>query len=614
MNQDNLFGVSLNPTIILVVGLIIVTVIGNRWRRADPTLPDDERIVSERIDDDADVVRGFVPDFQHDPDSVPELGPVEPQRLRNELLLSNPQPIGPASVSSEEQDEWITPPRPEPARLELPDFADLHPTAPVVQSPSGGSRVGSLVSSSRYTDGREEASDSFAPVLSVPADLDRTRRTHDEARVESGEAVWGPVETIAPGRAERLMRLPKLPQPAPGNDESRPQGESSPVDLSPAEFDPSALPPLAPPQAQMNQDMNPWSLVAAECVEPAAALRDQLELTSPQRRSTDLSIDNDRPLNRHAVRMSEVTATKYMQAAVRFAGRRAFAAAHAELETALKTLAAGADASSVRPTHVHSVTSALLALREAEDFFPGGAAIQHGQSVREIAKRHRTIVVRDLDRDLSATEAVETYYGFAQQSLLAAVGHSHTSSDVLYQLGKLYTATTSTPVIATQAHTVRATLFHQTALVIDESNYRAANELGVLLAKSGQWQNARTYLLHSLTVQQLPEAWFNLSKVHDRLGEADLAARARYEYKLSSGSSVTPLKRPAVQWVSPQQFGSMPAPTPASLMPAVARSQSDMTVDSRDQQKAGQTNSRSSTAQPATTRSSNRWMPWPRNL
>ncbi|MFP6674554.1 MAG: hypothetical protein VB878_05710 [Pirellulaceae bacterium] len=283
MNQDNSFGVSLNPTIILVVGLIIVTVIGNRWRRADPTLPDDERIVSERIDDDADVVRGFVPDSQHDPDSLPELGPVEPQRLRNELLLSNPQPIGPASVSSEEQDEWIRPPRPEPARLELPDFADLHPTAPVVRSPSDGSRVGSLVSSSRYTDGREEASDSFAPVLSVPTDLDRTRRTHDEARVKSGEAVWGPVETIAPGRAERLMRLPKLPQPAPGNDESRPQGESSPVDLSPAEFDPSALPPLAPPQAQMNQDMNPWSPVVAECVEPAAALRDQLELTSPQR-------------------------------------------------------------------------------------------------------------------------------------------------------------------------------------------------------------------------------------------------------------------------------------------------------------------------------------------
>ena len=57
-------------------------------------------------------------------------------------------------------------------------------------------------------------------------------------------------------------------------------------------------------------------------------------------------------------------------------------------------------------------------------------------------------------------------------------------------------------VIATRAHTARATLFHQTALLIDPANYRAANELGVLLAKSGQWQYARTYLLHSLTVRQ----------------------------------------------------------------------------------------------------------------
>ena len=54
-------------------------------------------------------------------------------------------------------------------------------------------------------------------------------------------------------------------------------------------------------------------------------------------------------------------------------------------------------------------------------------------------------------------------------------------------------------------------------------NWLAANELGVLLARYGQLPEARQLLVHSVTVHPHLEGWHNLSVVHRRLGEADLA-------------------------------------------------------------------------------------------
>jgi hypothetical protein len=354
MNQNNSFGVSLNPTIILVVGLITVTVIGNRWRHPVGDLRDQEssvseKIASERIAERASNSQDLVPKSRDDSQLFTANRPVEPQRLPHELLMGNTQPIG--SVS--EQDDWITPPRRDPARLALPTVA----RSPALLPSSANGGIGALVSVPRRADEIADSVDLSAPVPSDPADLDGVRRTMDDDHAGLGDADWRPAENVAPGRAVRLNRLPELPNSTTGREESLGEPESNPVDWSPLDFDPSTLPPLAPPQARMKHDVLPWNSIAAEFVEVEAALRDQVHLASQQKASavssTSRSIDNDRPFNAYAVRMSEVTATKHVQAAVQFADRRAFAAAHAELETALKTLAAGADASNVRPLHVH---------------------------------------------------------------------------------------------------------------------------------------------------------------------------------------------------------------------------------------------------------------------
>ena len=67
---------------------------------------------------------------------------------------------------------------------------------------------------------------------------------------------------------------------------------------------------------------------------------------------------------------------KHLDAAIQFASHRALAAANAELESALRTIAAGADASNTIPIRVNQLSAAMRALVEAEDFLPGSAAIQ----------------------------------------------------------------------------------------------------------------------------------------------------------------------------------------------------------------------------------------------
>jgi len=336
----------------------------------------------------------------------------------------------------------------------------------------------------------------------------------------------------------------------------------SPVDLQTA----VAAPPrrdhieVASPRSSMDEESTAidWQAMDREAAS-VAAKRAAIERAAAER-SAATKFAAAAPLNAQAVRSSELMSGKHLDAAIQFASHRALAAANAELESALRTIAAGADASNTIPIRVNQLSAAMRALVEAEDFLPGSAAIQSGQSARGIAERHRTSVVRMQNREVSATDAVQVYFAFAQQSLLESVGHSRLSSEILYQLGKVCTESRGTSVVVTRAPSARATLFHETALRIDPSNYRSANELAVLLAKAGQWQQAKNYLMHSLSARQLPEAWFNLAKVHDQLGETGLAQRARHEYQLMAGQSAAP-NQAAIQWVPPQQFDSAAAPS-----------------------------------------------------
>jgi Flp pilus assembly protein TadD len=98
---------------------------------------------------------------------------------------------------------------------------------------------------------------------------------------------------------------------------------------------------------------------------------------------------------------------------------------------------------------------------------------------------------------------------------------------------------------------------HQAALLVDARNAKAANELGVLLARFGQLEDARRVLRHALTLRPEPQIWRNLAVVHRRLGDAELARRADEEgISLARRISVPQESDGAlpVQWVDPGTF------------------------------------------------------------
>jgi len=103
-----------------------------------------------------------------------------------------------------------------------------------------------------------------------------------------------------------------------------------------------------------------------------------------------------------------------------------------------------------------------------------------------------------------------------------------------------------------------AIIFQHAALTADPTNHRSANELGVLLARSGQLVAAETYLKNSLQLKPTPHGWANLARVHQRKGtpaDQQLANLAMNEFQKSVYQQQTPaVGASPIQMVSPQEF------------------------------------------------------------
>jgi tetratricopeptide (TPR) repeat protein len=151
---------------------------------------------------------------------------------------------------------------------------------------------------------------------------------------------------------------------------------------------------------------------------------------------------------------------------------------------------------------------------------------------------HRTPVLKEVDPStLTPLVALQRYYTFAQERLAFAAGQEGPGSAALYGLGKLTTVMAENSPDERRLHAPKAMALYQAALVVDSHNHRAASELGVLLASFGQLEAAKRVLVHSAELAPRAETWHNLSVVHERLGEQDLAKRARYELQLASDAT-----------------------------------------------------------------------------
>ncbi len=241
------------------------------------------------------------------------------------------------------------------------------------------------------------------------------------------------------------------------------------------------------------------------------------------------------------------------------ADRGAYYSARAEFIQALRSITQALDAQSGTQEHSQALANGLHALSEADDFSPRGSQLEADMDLGSIIASHGTPVLKDANLStVTPLAALQQYYGYAQQQLTFACGHDPAGSSALFGLGKLTTMMAARTPEERRLHGPKAVALHQAALQVDARNHLAASELGVLLATFGQYEDAKRVLQHAVEFAPQAENWHNLAVVHERLGEPDMAKRARIELQLAKtaqASGKTPkLGGPQVEWVDAATF------------------------------------------------------------
>ena len=251
------------------------------------------------------------------------------------------------------------------------------------------------------------------------------------------------------------------------------------------------------------------------------------------------------------------------------AQKGALYSARAEFLEALRAIAGSLDAHYGGDRHTDALLSGLQALKEADDFAVVGGRLEGAVNVAATVAVHRSKVVsKDEARHLSHVLAMQRYYTFAQPKFTVATGGATVGAEALYGLGKVHMAFGSASNRAKRMHGPKAIAFLSAALTVDPRHAMAANELGVLYARLGKWQEARHALQQSVAVQPVPGVWQNLAVVHEQLGETQLALQARQQIALAAAGSPPLEETGPVRWVSPETFAASGGPATASPVPA----------------------------------------------
>jgi tetratricopeptide (TPR) repeat protein len=256
------------------------------------------------------------------------------------------------------------------------------------------------------------------------------------------------------------------------------------------------------------------------------------------------------------------------------AGKGAYFAARAEFIAALRLLSQGLDADSLTKQHSRALALALRAIKEADDFIPNGSTTEADLSVRSIVGNHETPALKRSDLSgLTPMMALKCYLTFAQEQLAEAAGGEIAGSMALHALGKLHATLAKNKIGSVRAAEPKAMVFFQAALLVHGRNYMAANDLGVLLARCGNYADACAMLNYSLSLHSDPTGWHNLAVVYQGLGQRELAQRAQRQcdealrLAASQAGGKTPPAQQMVRWVDTQTFAQSTG-EPAYVGPA----------------------------------------------
>lgn len=260
------------------------------------------------------------------------------------------------------------------------------------------------------------------------------------------------------------------------------------------------------------------------------------------------------------------------------ASRGAYFSARAEFIMALRLVAQALDAERRTRLHCTALSAGLTALKEAEDFLPKGLGLEADLDLASIIAGHRTPVLHGASMaGVTPMAALQCYFTFAQEQLGAAVDREVAGSMALYGLGKLHKVLSEQHAVSVVGARPKAMVFYQAALLVNVENHLASNDLGVLLAQAGRYEDARMALEHSLALHQGSTGWHNLAKVYQSLGQNDLARRAALlaqnarQKEMAQMAQAMPSSHQPVGWVDPQAFAQAAGQTlPTTPSPQAA--------------------------------------------
>jgi tetratricopeptide (TPR) repeat protein len=354
-------------------------------------------------------------------------------------------------------------------------------------------------------------------------------------------------------RRRLIVRQPAAPTASPAPRQAGPYSEQLPESPTPV------LAPQAPFAA------------AAPSPPPtfrSPALAPVQETQPPPFRQAPLQVSTPAPTmgplrDRSGFRAVQERVAAMNQQAISLAQRGALFAAREDLIQALRLAAQSLDAADGTNGYSLALDQGLTALDEANDFALHASSTAPIQ-IDQIVIGHRTPVLQDQrDQQLSPVIAMQQYYGFAGERLTAAAGELPAAAETLFWLGKVHTALARQSTQADRLHGPQAMVCYRAALTTSPQHYLAANELGVLLARYGQLQDAKRLLQQSVNARSHAEGWQNLVIVHRRLAEPDLARLAEQELIALTGkpAPAAPTSgRPPVQWVEPKAFAAAGQP------------------------------------------------------
>lgn len=240
----------------------------------------------------------------------------------------------------------------------------------------------------------------------------------------------------------------------------------------------------------------------------------------------------------------------------------AFFAARTEFIQVLRRVAQAKDTGAGSDDHARALAAGLRALDEAEDFIPAGVQLEAELDVRKMASSHRTPVLKDYPEEVLPQEAVLMYHAYAEQELSIAARGERAGSMALYGLGK---------VDARQAERhdddvqfVRSAMtMYSAALDACPDNHMAANELGVLLCRTGHPADAVERFKRVIDLAPNAIAYHNLAIAEQKLGLAGQAAANEQESQRLAAldrSAGAVSRRAGVEWVSPAEMARVSQP------------------------------------------------------